>query len=365
MTLYEYIDNYGIYSFDEKPFNEVDNVLFSFLSYVDYGNIVEKDKIKLKDVGRMHFGLHKKEEKNIIAVRDATNLLNYIKDTKRYRDCFLFHYVYDVNRDYQFSAISIEYQKNCVYVSFEGTNQMISGWKENFILAYSYPTFSHKKAVEYLNHFYSFSNKSLIIGGHSKGGNLALVASMNCNFMVRHKIRGVYNIDGPGLLKKPFESKLFSRILPKYHHIVPDDSIVGVLLHNDHTEVIDTNINGVLAHDILYWNVEENHFVRDHLSPFSRDFGDGLTDFVESYNSELIKNLIHNFDKVCAKAEVESLLDIKDHPRKMIDLIYSCHSFDQESRNVLYDLFNIIIKAYGNSKYHDFISFVKKFKIDI
>ena len=49
----------------------------------------------------------------------------------------------------------------------------------------------------------------------------------------------------------------------------------------------------------------------------------------------------------------------------MIDLIAECHSFDQESRNVLYDLFNIIIKSYGNSKYNDFMSFVKKFKIDI
>lgn len=365
MNLYEYIDNYGIYSFNEKPFNEVDSVMFSFLSYVNYDNIFQKDKIRLKDVGRIHFGLHKKNEKNILAVREATKLLNYMKDTKRYGNCYLYHYIYDANDEYQFSAISIEYLKNYVYISYEGTDQMISGWKEDFLLSINYPTRTHMKAIEYLNHFYSFSSKKLIIGGHSKGGNLALVASMNSNFLVRKKIKKVYNVDGPGLLKRQFESKKFNKILPIYSHIIPDDSVVGVLLHSKHYKVVDTEVTGVLAHDILYWKVKEDSFVPDKLSSFSKNLGKGLTNFAESYDNKSIRNLVQNFDKVCSRAKVSSLLDIKNHPRKMIDLIVECRSFDQESRNVLYDLLNIIIKAYGNSKYNDFMAFVKKFKIDI
>ena len=365
MNLYEYIDNYGIYSFEEKPFNEVDSVLFSFLSYVDYDNIVEKNKVRLKEVGRMHFGLHKKDEKNIIAVRDATKLLNYMKDTKRYGNCYLCHYVYEANSEYQFSAISIDFYKNYSYVSYEGTDQMISGWKEDFLLGINYPTLTHMKAIDYLNRFYSFRSRKIIVGGHSKGGNLALVASMNCNFLVRNKIKDVYNVDGPGLLKRQFESSKFARIHSIYHHIIPDDSLVGVLLHSEPYTVVDTDIDGVLAHDILYWKVQDDSFVRDKLSSFSKNLGEGLTDFVESYDKDSIRNLIHNFDKVCLRAKVESLLDIKNNPRKMIDLITECRFFDQESRNVLYDLFNIIIKAYGNSKYNDFMSFVKRFKIDI
>ena len=85
MNIYDYMDQYGCYSFEEKPINEVDCVIFSFLSYADFDHIVENKKISLKDVGRMHLGLHKKGEKNVMAVREATKMLTYMKDTKRYR----------------------------------------------------------------------------------------------------------------------------------------------------------------------------------------------------------------------------------------------------------------------------------------
>ena len=198
-----------------------------------------------------------------------------MKDSKRYKDCYLYHYVYDANSIYQFSAISIEYMKNRVYVSFEGTDQMISGWKEDFLLGINYPTVTHMKAIDYLNHFYTISSKKIIVGGHSKGGNLALVSAMNCNFFVRKKIQKVYNVDGPGLLKRQFESKKFARILPIYTHIVPDDSLVGVLLHSDHYQIVDTDVEGVLAHDILYWKVKDDSFVSDKLSSFSKTLGEG------------------------------------------------------------------------------------------
>jgi hypothetical protein len=104
MDIFKYIDNYGMYTFEEYPFNEIDAVLFSFLSYVDFEEIFEKNRISLKDVGRMHLGLHNKLERNITAVRDGTKLLEYIKDTKRYQDCVLFNYEYDVTDDIQFSV---------------------------------------------------------------------------------------------------------------------------------------------------------------------------------------------------------------------------------------------------------------------
>ena len=80
MNIYEYIDNYGIYTFNEKEINMVDKVIFSCLSYIDYRGIVNHEKITIKDAGRMHLGLHKLDEVNIIAVREANKILRYIKD---------------------------------------------------------------------------------------------------------------------------------------------------------------------------------------------------------------------------------------------------------------------------------------------
>ena len=365
MTIYDYIDQYGIYSFEEKPFNEVDSVIFSFLSYADFDHIVEEGRILLKDVGRMHLGLHNKNERNIVAVKEATKLLLYMKDTKRYQDCYLFHYVYEANHEFQFSAISIEYMRNHIYVSYEGTDQMISGWKENLLLSYCYPTTSHRKAIEYLNRYYTFGFYKLIVGGHSKGGNFALVASMECNPFVRHKIEEVYNVDGPGLLDKEFRGKHFKKILPMYHHIIPNESIIGILLYSSKDQVIHSTISGPLAHNIAYWEVDGTHFKKDKLSSFSKELKMGLLDYLDSHSIHELKNMVEDLDTVCSKAKVDSLLDFKEDYRAIGRFLKSCSFLDSESRKMLLDLMNVVIKAMGDSKYKDFKANIKKFKLDI
>ncbi len=359
MTIYDYIDEYSIYTFEEKPFNEVDATIFSFLSYVDYGKIVEEEKIEMKNVGRMHFGIHNKKEKNIKAVKDGTAILNYIKDTIRYKNCKLFHYVYDLDNDIQFSAISIEYQKDKVYISFEGTDDKISGWKENFVLAYEFPSLSHKKAISYLNKYFTFTNKKLIVGGHSKGGNLALVASMEANFLVKHHIEKVYNMDGPGLLKKEFESKRFKKILPKYTHIIPDNSMIGIILYSDHKKIIKSSIVGPLAHDILYWNVINNELEPAKLSSFSKELEKSIIKYVESHETEEIKSAVENLYYICKKANITTLLELKDS-KKIMAFINECKDLNVSSRNMVYEFTSIILKAFGYSKYVDFLNFMKK-----
>lgn len=365
MNIYNYIDEMGIYTFEEKPFNEVDNVLFSFLSYADYNEIVDKNKISIKDVGRIHFGLHKKNEKNIIAVKEANKLLNYIKDTNRYKNCILFNNVYEIDKESQFSAISIEYQKNKVYVSYEGTNQMISGWRENITLGYEYPTTSHKKAIKYLDKNYTFSNKSIIVGGHSKGGNLALVAAMGCRNIVRKKITAVYNIDGPGLLEKEFDSYKFKRIKPIYEHIIPDSSIVGIILNDANYSVVKSTISGPLAHNIAYWSVIYDHFEKTKLTSYSKELQKGIKQFLDNHNQEELKIIVQNLDKICQKSNVESLLDFKEDHHKIIKFLNESRCLDEEARNMLLDLINVFIKALKDSKYHDIVEFSKKFKIEI
>ena len=361
MNVYDYIDQTGNKTFCEEPFNEIDAMLFSFLSYVDFGKIVEKEKITIKDVGRIHLGLHNKKENNITAVRDATNLLKYIKDTNRYKDCMLFNYVYEKEEDIQFSAISIEYIKNKVFISYEGTDEQISGWKENFVLSYEFPTTTHKKAISYLKKNYLFSNKELIIGGHSKGGNLALVAGMSANFFIRRRIKRIYNMDGPGLLDKEFNSKEFKRIIPIYTHILPYNSMVGIILNSTNEKVINTSVNGPLAHDVLYWKIKGNELEEKELSSFSKQLHDNILLFEKDHNKEEIKDSIENMYYICKKAEINTLLELKD-TKNIMKIINECKELNQNSRTILYEFMLMIIKSFGYSKYLDLLNIIKKNK---
>ena len=139
MNLFSFIDKYGGFTFEEEDFTEVDNVILSMLSYLNLDGIVSNNKIKsrkLRDVGEEFFLNYDKKEKRLISIKNAIKILKNIKDTKRYGDLLLYNYVYKSNGESQFGALSIDINKNLVFVSFEGTDQLISGWREDFMLTY-------------------------------------------------------------------------------------------------------------------------------------------------------------------------------------------------------------------------------------
>ena len=99
MTILDYIKKYGDYTFLEKEFNEVDNVIFSVLTYVNFDSVISKNK-KLKKtinaVANEYFLKHpKKENKKIISSKkNGLKILDAIKNKRRYKDLFLYNYLY-------------------------------------------------------------------------------------------------------------------------------------------------------------------------------------------------------------------------------------------------------------------------------
>lgn len=349
MNIYDYIDEYGIYSFDEKDFNEVDGAIFAFLSYANLSNIFEGKKMTIQEIGRKHFGLQPRIDKNIIAVREGNRILKYLKDTKRYKDCLIYNYEYEGTKEIQFCALTIEYKKNEVYISYEGTDELLSGWKEDLILSYQFPTKSHKKAISYLNRNFTFSRKSIIIGGHSKGGNLALVAGMYANFFVQKRVRSIYNFDGPGLLEKEINSKEYQNVLNKYIHIIPNYSVVGLLLNNSNDKVIKANNKTILSHDIVYWIINKDTFIDSELSLFSKQLKKEIDKWLTTYSDQEKQEFVKNLEDICNKANVSSFLDFTNSHRKLIDLIYESKDLESNSRKILMEFIIIIIKCINSN----------------
>ena len=63
-NIIKYIKNYGNKTFYEKEFNELDNLVFSSLSYLDFSNIVseKKDKISISKAAEIFFLKYKFRE---------------------------------------------------------------------------------------------------------------------------------------------------------------------------------------------------------------------------------------------------------------------------------------------------------------
>ena len=322
MKLVEYIKNNGDFSFDEKKFNEVDKLILANLSYVHFKNIFDDNsKRKLSDVAKDFVDKKYDNEKNIMAIKGGIDLFKLMAKTRRYKDLLLYNYVRIIDSNQQFSALTIEINKDLVYVSVEGTADEMIGWEEDFTLSYKFPIKSQKSMIKYLNKYFTFRNVNIIIGGHSKGGNLALVGSMYSNIFVRHKIKEVYSYDGPGLLKKQLNSWRFRHVLKKFKHVVPCNSMIGMMLYSSHYTVIKSKSVGILSHFALNWQVLDDDLDYDILRNSSLELHDSIIKWMHDYNNKQKKAFVSEMFGVFKKNKVYTLLDFMSRPTALIKIL--------------------------------------------
>ena len=184
--------------------------------------------------------------------------------TERFCNAQLFGYINDISKEEQsqFSVVCVRLDDKSIYVSFSGTDNTIVGWRENFNMGYLSETPGQLKAVDYLNHMVKEDWKKIRVGGHSKGGNLSVYASVKCDRNIKKRIVKVYSNDGPGFSEEMIQSKEYQRMLPKIKTILPESSIVGMLLeHQEKFEVVKSSQSGIQQHDAMSWEVLGSHFV--------------------------------------------------------------------------------------------------------
>lgn len=347
MSIFDYILKYGKYTFNEMNFNEVDNVIFASLSYLNLEGIVSKSAKNKISIGEIYKTLSKKKHTTeITAVRNAYELLKAISNKKRFKDICAYSYLYIGDDSQQFSALCFDINDDVVYVSFEGTDHLISGWEEDFKMGYEFPVLSQKHAIRYLNKNFTISSKKLIVGGHSKGGNLAMVGSMYCNFLVRNKIISIYSNDGPGLRKKQLESDNYKRIEDKLIKIIPNYSVVGLLLrHTDNYIVIKSTKRNLYAHAVVNWVVNENHFERSKLSDFSKIVDDGMIKWLDKYDDKQREDFVKCLFDIFRRSNVNSLIQIIDNKRVIFKLLREgSYTIDPLTKTMIKDFIYVILK---------------------
>ncbi len=348
MKIFDYIDKYGDYSFETLPFNLVDASIFSYLSYCNFHKVVDKKKVRLEDAAKEHQIKRKKKlAKDIIAVREASEVLYRMMHKNRYKNCLLSKYIYQADDNIQFCAISIEFMKRNIFVSFEGTDESFSGWIENFNLSHSFPTISHMHALDYLNKNYSFKNVILYLGGHSKGGNLAQVAGAYSNFLIRSKIKKIYSFDGPGLLDKQFNSKKYQKSISKYIHVIPNSSIVGILLNNYNDYIIKSTARSPYSHSILTWEITpEGEFEQSNLNAYSSEVRKNIFKFLKKYSKIERKDLVDNLDKVLEQSKVKTIVDLKENYKNVLKVLRETKDISNENRKIILELISVFIDAF-------------------
>lgn len=176
----------------------------------------------------------------------------------------LCHYVNetDAAAEKQFAAITIAVDEDTKYVAFRGTDSTLVGWKEDFNMAYITPVPAQQTAKEYVEKTAGQWQGKLWLGGHSKGGNLAVYAGIHVDEKVRGQIERIYSHDGPGMNEQIIAYSYYQEMAGRIRKTIPGFSVIGMLLgQQEKSKVIKSDGVGILQHNPFNWLVEKGGFV--------------------------------------------------------------------------------------------------------
>ena len=346
----DYISWRGDLSFEQSQFNEVDNLILACFSYVNLDGIsaVTKQKgIGLKKLTKEFMKLHtmKELEADKSFIRLAPFMMMEMAKSVRFGKCVVRNYVNDIvtEAEQQFAAMEIVLEDGTSYVSFRGTDDTIIGWKEDFNLSTGVVP-AQKRAIEYLQKISEHTDGMLRVGGHSKGGNLAIYGSVMCK-SAHEKILEIYSNDGPGFSREFQELPEMKEMMPKIIRIIPEYSIIGTLLeHEKEPVIVASSSKGLLQHDGFSWEVQGPALVRrDSLNKTALRFIEILHKWINGMDMEQKRLLIEDLFATLQASGYENLSEVQSGGLKSLAaMVKRVEKFAPESRGMMQELLTAI-----------------------
>lgn len=273
-NMFDYLDWYGDFDFYTVPFNEVDNLIFCQLSYLDLEGVVpsanEEEAFKtvtVSEAAERFSELYPPSDPSDLGPlisADTNALLPRMAAGKRFRDVRLRAYEakLDPETHEQFGAVTAELPDGTLYVAYRGTNDDLVGWLEDCEMSYKIVP-SQEHALTYLERIGFLTRGPLRVGGHSKGGNLAAYAVSRVSEQLRSRVVDVWCNDSPGFENRVIPLESLRCIVPLVHFYTPEFSVVGALFdHLIEPVVIKSSGSGVMEHSAVEWRVMRGNFVR-------------------------------------------------------------------------------------------------------
>ena len=319
----DYIKKYGDISFCDMPFGEADNVALCGMYYMPFDKVVsdsfEDEPVDYKTASDEIFELRGRKHTpvGLVLLKNISEQMVLMSKYKRFQEMKVVAAVrvYEKAPAVQFEAATFLLPDGKIVVLFKGTDDTLTGWKEDFDILTKKGIPSNRLSIEYLEKAAKNFDGNIIVCGHSKGGFIAQYAALYSSKEVRDRIEVVYNDDGPGFWDYSYlESETYAEMLPKYRHFVPQSSFIGMMLaHDNDYEIIKSNqILGPLQHDLNSWQFSGKKLVRAEELTDMGKMNDGvLRDLVGGLDDESEKVLDTVLDKVLLGVNQTGLLDVK------------------------------------------------------
>ena len=346
-NLITYVQQYEAQTFQEKSVTDIDILVLTEIAYLPFDEIVsssfeEKAAISLNQLGKEFEIIKEKEHENnpFMITKERIQLLDVVSKSQRYKDIKVFGFMNDIDDELtkQFAAVCYQWEEESRWIIFRGTDESLTGWKEDFMMTYSDLIPAQIDAIEYLRKQAELFSGSLNISGHSKGGNLSLYASAMQEEDIQHRIKQIYCWDAPGVHRSILGTEGYQRVVSKAKRYIPQDSIVGLMLESQVPyHIIESQGSGISQHSALMWNIEDDHFVElTELTKNSQLTDQTFKQWTEVVSDEDLKLFFDTFFELFFEMGVETVNDVYYNFRLYMQKFFEkAYQMDTEKREIL------------------------------
>lgn len=352
-NIIDYVAWRGDIPIAQVPVGEVDALLFSYLSYMPFDGIVEDgfvpSGVTLADAARELLRRNEEEKTGLAySIKDDRKLLAKVAASERFGTIELCGYENQLKKvqEEQFSAITFLLEDGTAFVAYRGTDDTVVGWKEDFNMSFTDTVPSQHDAMRYAQRMHRALKRPMILGGHSKGGNLAAYAGMFVDEQTRGAIRKVYNFDGPGFNEAMIASPAFRRMDMRVSTFVPHSAMIGIMLwHNEPFTIVQSDGMGLFQHNAYTWQVMGGQFVTVAKRTSNSHFAD---ETIKHWLSELTpdkrRQVIDGIFSVLNVSGGTRFIDLFE-PKSVLLILKAAGAMDEQTRDAVMDAFRLLGNA--------------------
>ncbi len=346
-------------TFEARPFGPVDSLVLSEFAMVELEDILNdiEGAAELADPGRKkRFGFLPVRDLDLrfsdllraerfdgmftgFVPENSKRLLVALAASPRFRAMRIRSYrgILDSERHIQFAAVTLSYKNLFTYVAFRGTDCTIAGWREDFEMAFEHPVPAQTESALFLEQTLAKLPKNageFYVGGHSKGGNLAVYSAMHVPEALADRITRVFDHDGPGFMQKALPEH--SPVYAKIHKTVPRESFVGMLLKSPVApHAVESSERGLMQHDGFSWQIDGGDFVYAEKLTDAAQAADRVMDaWLESCSDEEKRAVVDMLFKTLEASGADKLPEIMADWKTTLPLMLAAIGEADESKSL-------------------------------
>ena len=354
-TIIDYVKEYGSHSLTEIPMNDEDSLVLCQLSYLKFDGLVPDVWENRRSVSIEELALHADYEKLFADERyerDNRALFEAVRSSRRFGKMRLNCYINIVEKEWetQFSAVTFLLEDGTLYVAFRGTDETIVGWKEDFNMAFLSPVPGQAYSVKYLNMVTGRLRKPFYIGGHSKGGNLAVYSAMKCAPQVQERILKIYSMDGPGFRSEVLAECGYEKIADRVVKILPHSSLIGMIFEKDiRYRVVESKTFGLAQHNPYTWVVKDGKFMEvDGIYERRRLMNTAINDWILSLDEQQLRTFVDTLYQVISASQAEDLIEFTaDWKKSMNRVVSALREVDEQTAQMLKEIVKSLFEITG------------------